>query len=132
MNDPYASHWKAVTRLTEEWREHGGIIIGVDQDDTLYDYHKQGFTFTLTVETLKIAQSMGCTLCAWTADDREAYIRHHWKSLGLRMDYFNDSPVDCGKTSRKPYFNLLIDDRAGLESALSILDETIQIMKELK
>ena len=130
MKDPYSSNNKAINRLVSEWQEHGSIVIGVDQDDTLYDYHSQGFTFDRTVSILKQAQSAGCTLCAWTADDREDYITTYWKSIGLRMDYFNDSPVNCGKISRKPYFNILLDDRAGLKASLNILENVIRIMNE--
>lgn len=126
---PYSDNQVVVYRLLQEWEEHNGIVIGVDQDDTIFDYHGKGFIFPRTWALLKQAQDMGCTLCAWTADNKTDYIREQWKLRELCMDYFNDSPVDCEKESRKPYFNLLLDDRAGLSAALGILEEVIKQRK---
>ena len=123
--DPYSDNQAVVYRLLQEWATHGNIVIGVDQDDTIFDYHGKGFIFPRTWNLLKKAQDMGAILCSWTADDREDYIRDQWKLRDLHMDYFNKSPIDCGKISKKPYFNLLLDDRAGLSSALDILEQTL-------
>ena len=41
------------------------------------------------------------------------------KTWGISPDYLNWSPLSPGAT--KPHFNLLIDDRGGLESSINIL-----------
>ena len=49
--------------------------------------------------------------------------------LGIKPDYINESPIrfDCG--GFKPYFNILLDDRAGLESAYNSLKTVINYAK---
>ena len=119
--DPYTDELKAADRLFKEWCLHGSIIIGVDFDDTVYDCHSNGVEFPHTVTTLKRAQQLGAQLCVWTANADKELVEHTWNELGLAYDYYNESPVKVHDNQVKPYFNLLLDDRAGLESALTIL-----------
>ena len=121
ITDPYTNEFRAADRLFKEWCLHGAIIIGVDFDDTIYDCHSNGFEFPYTVTTLKRAQQLGAKLCVWTANADKELVERTWNELGLAYDYYNESPVKIHDNQVKPYFNLLLDDRAGLESALTVL-----------
>ena len=44
---------------------------------------------------------------------------NYCKHFGIEPDYVNESPLLKG--TKKPFFSLLLDDRAGLESAYYIL-----------
>ena len=44
--------------------------------------------------------------------------------LGIRVDYINSSPVF--KDMGKPYFNIFLDDRAGLSASYNILLTTLK------
>lgn len=44
----------------------------------------------------------------------------------LRVDYINESPI---MKTRKPYYNTLLDDRAGLQEAFGVLDVLIYRIK---
>ena len=44
----------------------------------------------------------------------------------IRIDYINESPV---LNTRKPYYNILLDDRAGLEEAYFTLKEVVDYIK---
>ena len=123
--DPYTDEFKTADRLFKEWCLHGSIIIGVDFDDTIYDCHSNGFEFPHTVTTLKRAQQLGAQLCVWTANGDRELIQRTWDKLGLIYDCYNRSPIVFYKNQVKPYFNLLLDDRAGLSSALHILNLTM-------
>ena len=48
------------------------------------------------------------------------------------MDYINDSPLlsEYSKDFRKPHFNLLLDDVAGLEASYSILTNVINYIND--
>jgi hypothetical protein len=124
--DPYADIFAAAARLMKEWDAHDGLVIGVDFDDTINDYHGQGFTFPRTILAIQQAQYLGCTICSWTAND-QTDIQEAYKALGITIDHHNSSPIDIGKKSPKPYFNLLLDDRAGLGSALTALEACIKL-----
>ena len=45
------------------------------------------------------------------------------KHFGIEPDYVNESPLIKG--TKKPFFNLLLDDRAGLEEAYTLLVNVI-------
>lgn len=45
------------------------------------------------------------------------------KHFGIEPDYVNESPLLKG--TKKPFFNLLLDDRAGLQSAYVILKNVL-------
>lgn len=114
----------AVTRLISEYERHQNIIIGVDFDDTINDTFERGHKqIPILVGMLRQLQSeFNCTLCVWTANVNEELVRTTWDALGLKVDYYNESPLKLFNTA-KPYFNILLDDRAGLDSAFKTLTE---------
>lgn len=123
--DPYLSEYRSADRLFTEWKTHGSIIIGVDFDDTIYDCHSNGFVFPYTISTIQRAQALGATLCVWTANGNRELVDRIWNKANIAYDCYNRSPVVFHKNQVKPYFNLLLDDRAGLESALCILNRAM-------
>lgn len=112
----------ATSRLIKEYEAHNNIIIGVDFDDTLFDTHDrklQHISFLVGLLS-QLQKDFNCTLCVWTANVDEQLVRSTWATLGLTIDYYNESPLK--KFNKvKPYFNILLDDRAGLDSAFRTL-----------
>jgi len=125
--DPYTNQLAATSRLYTEWKKYNGIIIGVDFDDTINDFHEKGFTYPKAIHAIQKAQAMGCTICSWTANADETAVRTKFESLGIAIDYYNTSPVMFEGTP-KPYFNLLLDDRAGLGQALDSLEACMSLI----
>ena len=125
ITDPYTNEFRAAARLLNEWKKHNSIIIGVDFDGTMYDCHRENFSFPCLIQTIKRAQSLGAKLCVWTANADKELVERTWNELGLAYDYYNESPVKIHDNQIKPYFNLLLDDRAGLGSALHVLNLTM-------
>jgi N-acetyl-gamma-glutamyl-phosphate reductase len=70
----------------------------------------------------QLQSEFNCTLCVWTANVNEELVRTTWAQLALKIDYYNESPLKLFNTA-KPYFNILLDDRAGLDSAFKTLTE---------
>jgi len=129
--DPYRRSTNTISRLFREWNTHDGIIIGVDFDDTVYDCHDKGFEFGVLIKAIKEAQKMGCTICVWTANSDTQKVRDHFKKIDITIDYYNESPIKLEKmNTQKPYFNLLLDDRAGLESAYIALRGVIELRQK--
>jgi|LauGreDrversion4_2_1035121.scaffolds.fasta_scaffold231870_1 thiol-disulfide isomerase/thioredoxin len=112
-------------RLEAEWNQHGKIIIAVDYDDTISPWKLQGFDPKRTIEVLKVAKQTGAYLVVFTAckADRYPEIIRYCESIGLEIDTINKAPIDLpyGNDS-KIYANIFIDDRAGLNEALQILE----------
>lgn len=132
----YLNDRKAVDRLKKEYLQHNNLIIGFDFDNTIFDYHKQGLDIQSVVELLKKCSDLGFTMCMFSLSCQEGKgslkAVHCVKKLGIRVDHINSSPVMLKQDSNwpsKPFFSILLDDRAGLSAAYKILSRTL---KELK
>jgi hypothetical protein len=113
MQDRFLSDTTAFQRLLEEYKKHGSLYIGFDFDNTIYDVHGLGDTFPEMVKLLHDLKSINCKLILFTCREgnelQEAV--EYCKSIGIVPDYVNESPLF---KTRKPFFNVLLDDRAGL------------------
>lgn len=121
-------------RFVKEWRQHGKVIIGVDFDNTISPY----FTFDnaddikRVIDVLKLAKSVGAFIVIFTAcnNDRYEHIKQYCQKIGLNIDSINQNPIELpyGKNG-KIYANIFIDDRAGLNEALNILEFSAYIIR---
>ena len=79
------------------------------------------------------AQSINCKLCLWTANSTKIpFILDKCKEVGLIFDYINESPIKIEEGIRKPHFNILLDDVAGLSQTLEILVNVLSEIKDTK
>jgi hypothetical protein len=112
-------------RLESEWDQHGKIIIACDFDDTISPWKMHQTDFKKVISVLKVAKETGAYLVIFTAcnPDRYEEIKVYCAGEGLEIDAINENPIDLpyGKT-KKIYANIFIDDRAGLNEALEILE----------
>lgn len=53
--------------------------------------------------------------------------KRYCEELGIRVDYINESPILTG--AKKPYYNILLDDRAGLLEAFDNLSFVVECIK---
>lgn len=117
-------------RLLNEWKTHRRIIVAVDFDDTISPWGFKGNEheddLQKTIKTIKIAREVGAYIFIWSSctPDRFDYIKQYCKDLGLEIDAINDNPIELpyGK-HKKIYYNILIDDRSGINESLSILEK---------
>jgi predicted HAD superfamily phosphohydrolase YqeG len=134
MQDPYLNVDTAIERLYNEWKKYGKIIIALDFDDTIYDFHKKGYTYPRVIELIQRCQQLGCYVVIFTGSEPEKYpmIREYCASIGIKVDKINENafPMPIGNNG-KIYFNILLDDRAGLPATFACLDEvSLRIMSE--
>lgn len=125
--NPNRSTINRVNKLLGLYERHSQIVIGVDFDHMLVDSDNNYKLHSDIVPILKEAQRLKLVLCLWTANPEEDVIKARWAEAGLKIDYYNESPLGTGTI--KPHFNLLLDDCAGLGQALEIL---VEFMKQLK
>ena len=116
----------AINRLLEDYRKYENLVIGFDFDNTIFDYYNNGGDYSEVINLLKACKILGFTLCLYSIG------RLDWKykecsKLGITPDYINESPIKIeeDKDSKKPFFNILLDDRAGLESSYNILGAVV-------
>ena len=61
--------------------------------------------------------------------DNDAYVKFKWIEADLEFHYYNESPINPG--SRKPHFNILLDDSAGLKEALDLFVSFLDYLDSL-
>ena len=125
---------KYANRLYKEWCQHGRPVIAVDYDSTIYPWHtiENKEDIERTIKLLQLAVNIGCYIVINTCSDTERHleIQKHCESLNIPINGINTNPIDLPYGNHgKIYANLYLDDRAGLNEALDILEKVIyQIM----
>ena len=114
--DEYLIEGASYERLEREYEKHQNLVVGVDFDSTIHDYHKKGHTYDLVKQLLRDLKKLNCTIICWTAYEKHDYVREFFESNNLPLDGINTDGIKLPWETRKPFFNVLIDDRAGLKS----------------
>ena len=134
--DPYMYKSQCLARLLDEYNKHKSLIIAVDHDDTVFDFHKKGYTYEKTIEIVKKCKESGFYIVLFTAcsKDRWKEMNEWWlENIGFKPDSVNKNPIELPfGNDGKIYYNILLDDRAGLNSSLGILDSFFRIIKSEK
>jgi hypothetical protein len=133
--NPYRDNTFCVERLMKEYRTHGKPILALDFDDTVFDYHKQGYDPRDVLQRVREAQYRGFYIMLFTAAPPESYSGQvsYLADHGITVDSINSNPVwlPFGKNG-KPYYNILLDDRAGLGQSVGILTEVLRLIAQAK
>jgi len=125
----YTKNEAIIQRLVEEWKAYGKIIIDYDFDNTIFDYHGKGVPHRdRVVSAIRAAKSLGAYCYCFTSsdDNRLKTIENHLKDEDIPCDGVNTDHRVVTFGGKKPYFNLLLDDRAGLGQALECLEKAIE------
>lgn len=129
--DHYRSDINVVKRLIKEWKQYKNLVIAYDFDNTVYDYHGEGHTYHDVIELLRNCKAYGATLVVFTANNEDKYpfIINYLKSNNIPYDYINETPRNIPvKSKNKIYYNILLDDRAGLSAAYKNLSMALYCM----
>ncbi len=132
ISDPYAIKWAVTQRLINDFKKHGNIVVAFDFDNTIYDCHQKGFRFDGMVDLLLECQREGLLMFCWTGNCDHSLVSRHCLSLGLESFNINCSPVELKEwDSPKPFYSILLDDRAGLQSSMASLKDFLIYKKSL-
>lgn len=103
-------------RLRKDYMEHGSLFVAFDYDNTVFDYHNQGINYDKIIDLLRTCNSLGFTLILFTGNEEAKLeiIKKDLKNRDIPYDLINENPL---MKTRKPYYNILLDDRAGLYEA---------------
>lgn len=131
---PFLNSDNAKSRLLLECFKYHGLIVAFDFDNTIYDRQQKGYDLTEVIDLLRECSNLeGFTMVLFTVEFEESKIeekKKYCQELGIRVDFVNTSPIMS--ESRKPYYNILLDDRAGLREAYETLNFVVSCEKELK
>lgn len=130
--DFYLDENNQTSRLIKEWNEYGKIIIAYDFDDTVYDYHKKGRTFQNVINLLQECKKQGAYFIVFTACDKNKFdfIKKYLKINNIPFDKINEQAPFVPFSGRKIYYNILLDDRAGLPSSYRTLKDALTVIKK--
>lgn len=131
--DFYLSEDNVTNRLIKEWKDYGKLIIAYDYDNTVFDYHSEGHSYDDVIQLLKDCKKVGAYFILFTACEESKFteIEQYLTDNDIPVDLINDTPSFVPFRGKKPYYNILLDDRAGLPSAYRSLRKACdEMMKE--
>lgn len=123
--DFYLSEQNCYQRLEDEFKKYGKLIICVDFDDTIYDFHKLGRTYDDVINLLKRWEPYSeVVILTGNGESQYPIIEEYMKQIGLKYKGINcDSSISFG--GRKTYANVYVDDRGGLPLVYDMLHRLI-------
>lgn len=120
--DTFLSIENLVERAVREYIIHKSFIVAFDMDDTVWV--NNGCCCDMVVELLRACSTIpSMRMIVFTArrpDDYEETIKQLNK-LEIRYDAINENINRESNQDNKIFFNILLDDRAGLPSAYEVL-----------
>lgn len=114
MIDEYLIPNAAYIRLRNEYEQYGSLVIAVDFDNTLFDFHKKGNTYNQVIELIRDLKKYNCIIIIFTANEDNDFITSYCVENNIPIDGINVNPPFFKCEARKIYYNALLDDRAGL------------------
>lgn len=128
-NDPYLGTDAAFDRLYREYKKHGSLCIGFDFDGTVHDFHGTGASYPAMEELLRELKEINCRLICWSCYRHHDYIEAYLKKNNIPFDGINTDGIHLPWETRKPFFNALLDDRAGLHQVFWELKGLVRLIK---
>lgn len=115
-------------KLLEVYHKHGNLYIAFDFDDTVRDF-ESGLPIYPVVEVLKECVTRGFKLILFTCREGSSLqVAIDWcKEHNISPTYVNANPETI-LSGRKPYYNILLDDKAGLSESLEILKSLLEVI----
>jgi hypothetical protein len=128
------SNDKYVSKLLDQYRKHKTLVVAVDFDDTISPYNvntKEELQPIIdllrhTIDNLKFR------VVIYTARNKRDFyhIIEFCNDNDLGVEGININLIKSHGNDGKIMYNLLLDDKAGLEQAFDILKQVVKIIEE--
>lgn len=122
-------------RLIKQYNTHGKLLVAVDFDDTVFPFSVPDKEVEHVRELIRRLNTGGHEVIVFTCRHDEEPVKAFYHTQGMKYDYFNESPVKDEEVGLgKIYFNVLLDDKAGLNEVYCTLESvlcTIEAFKSL-
>jgi len=131
--DPYLNPDYVYSRLSEEYLKHKSLVIALDYDNTIFDYHKKGFIFEKVIKLIKVCNDLKFKIVIFSGSAKERHdeIYKYCETIGIKIDGINEDVIDWNQdktldwSKSKIYYNIFLDDRAGLLEAYTTLNKLV-------
>lgn len=130
--DEFLIDGASANRLIADYDIHGSIVVAYDFDNTVYDYHSKGNSYHDVIAALRKAKDINCYMICFTAAENNEFVKSYLADNNIPCDALNENPPFFKSEQRKIYFNILLDDRAGLISAYNDLIHLIETITKRK
>ncbi|HDR7922283.1 hypothetical protein [Bacillus paranthracis] len=133
--DLYLYEENVTERLIREWKKYGSLVVAYDFDNTVYDYHKEGHSYECVIQLLREAKKLNAYLMVYTArrDSELFFVKEYLEENNIPFDSINETPDFIPfSDEKKLYYNILLDDRAGLPSAYRCLLNAVTYMDSVQ
>jgi Icc-related predicted phosphoesterase len=130
--DPYLIESVAFSRLLMDYDLHKKIIVALDFDDTIYDFHGKGSTYHKVISLIKECNELEFPVVIFTANNDHNFIKGYCDNIGIKIEGINKNVISQFEGCGKIYYNILLDDRAGLGEAVRILTNLINLINLIK
>ena len=132
--DKYLKFDSSYDRLWAEYQKYGSLIVAVDFDDTLYDFHGTGESYELVRQLVRDLHKTNCFIAIWTGNQNTEFIEAFLSENNIPYDSINDEAHVSKKLlgdsiPRKLYANVYLDDRAGLNHVYNDLRRLLANLK---
>lgn len=132
--DKYLKENSAYKRLWAEYQKYNSLVVAVDYDDTLFDFHGTGGSYEMVKQLVRDLHAIGCKIIIWSGSENVNDMVIYLREQNIPWDLINEDLVVngnwvSGKNSRKVYANVYIDDRAGLKQ---VYNDLTKLVKEVK
>lgn len=132
QRDQYLVENSSFLRLYNEYQKYGSIVVAYDFDNTVYDFHQKGEIYDEVIKLLQDLKSIGCWLTVWTANEDSQFVAQYLHMMQIPFDGINENPPFFKSEARKIYYNVLLDDRAGLAQVFQELSLLVTLIKNQK
>jgi len=128
--DLYLSDDNVYHRLVREWKEHKSLIVALDFDLTIYDFHKQDLKFDNVIGLVREGVELGFRVVIFTANKDYELILDYCKQIDLDIVGINKNLLPQFDGSGKIFYNIFLDDRAGLSASYKTLRRVVNAIKK--
>ena len=116
-------------RLRNEFRKYGELIIAYDFDYTVHNYQDENSSYEFVVNLLRLWRPYANYIVFTASPEyRFKYIKDYLTKNNIPFDTINSEILERHYT-RKVYYNVFLDDRAGLGEISEIL---MELYKEIE
>lgn len=117
---------KLLQKLLDQHAKHGRLIVAYDFDDTVYPFSLSVDELKDTVELIKELDKQGHFVYCYTSNDDINKVTSYLYFNKIPCRSINKSFVE---SSGKQFYNVLLDDKAGLNEVKEILRIFLELTK---
>ena len=120
--DPFTHKEMVKKRWKTELEKYGKLIIAFDFDYTVHNYREEdNFAYDVVMQLLRDWRPYAHFI-VFTAspEERYPYIKNYLEKNNIPYDKINEDILERNYT-RKIYYNVFLDDRAGVRETVEIL-----------